>query len=116
MTNSSLSSGDNEATKCMILQLLGVPKFISSVISTSNVDLSFNEGMSNLPSLSTSEGFSPLDTSFIFTFSWSNGAFQFSPRDLLVSFFVIFSILRLEDGVDSLKYAMTFRSMENLDL
>ena len=90
LKNSSFSSFDSEATKCMILGLSGIPKFISSIISTSNFGLYFSRGMSNLPSLGASKRFSPLDTSFIFTFSWSNGIFQFSPRDLILSFFAIF--------------------------
>ena len=89
LTNSSFSSGDNEATKCITLGLLGVPKLVSSIISTSNVDISFNGGMSNIPSSSALEDFSPLDTSpFFLTFSQSNGAFQFSLRDLFLLFFI----------------------------
>lgn len=85
-------------------------------LSIRNVDISFSRGISNLLFLGTLERFTSLDTSFVFTLSRSNDTFQFLPRDLVLSFFSIFPILRLEDGVDSPKYAIMFKSKEKPDL
>lgn len=79
----------------MILELSCLSMSTSFLSSISNGDISHSIGrQSSPPSLGASKRFSPSNKSFIFNFSRSVGAFQFSPKELLFLFLLFsFSLL-----------------------